>query len=67
LHERVDAIGQDHRTLALRDREEGSPIRPSRGPEVNQILNVVTALEEGERNLGRSVTLLDMSDQQIDD
>ena len=43
------------------------PVWPAGGPEVNQVLDIVAALEEDERDFGGGVALLQVPDQQIDD
>lgn len=67
LHQWLESIGQHDCPLALGHREQGLPVRTAGGPEVNQVLDIVAALEEHERDFGGGVALLEVSDQQIDD
>ncbi len=67
LHQRLESVGQYDRPLTLGHREQGLPVRAAGGPEVNQVLDVVAALKEDERDFGGSVALLQVPDQQIDD
>ena len=67
LHQRLDSIGQYHRSLPLGDREQRATIGPAGRPQVGKILDFVTALKEHESDFGGGVTLLDVAHQKIDD
>lgn len=67
MNERLEAVRQHHRPLALRHGEERLAIGPAGGPHVHQILDVGSALEQREGDLGGCMAPVEIFDQQIDD